>query len=276
MVAVDTPHPLFLRFPRWYEPDGSPRRNPDGSPGITILSDDPAAHPTVGGPDYPRPTWWKEYNGKFSEPEAIDRPLIYRMSGYGSQVTGELEPENTIATARRTSAGRWIDDFSDLPKVFRITSQHKVMPDMVHTGSRFIVSEKMCDLLQEMTVTKQQFLPITVITKRGEEVAGPYFQWNCLTLIDAVIPEKTQCVIKENDPNSRYPLNPDLRDPRKYKIDFRNSFIFYTFSNQKVAGNHIFQTIYSANQTFVDEVFLKEIKERRVKGGGVFPSLRYS
>lgn len=151
---------------------------------------------------------------------------------------------------------------SELKDEFLLTSRHKILYDLFPINGVWSCSIELKSLIEELEPNVHQFFPIRILRKNGglitrengRSINGQYFLFNCMQLIDAILPEKSDRSYLNIFPSGA--------------IGFRRAeYIF--LSKQLIAGKHVWcgdRHSSGGAYVFMSDALMGRIKQAKLKG----------
>lgn len=127
-------------------------------------------------------------------------------------------------------------------------------PDVFPMPGCNAVSQRFKDLVEEFEPGMHQFFPLALRDRRGEPLAQPYYVFNCLVSLDAVLMAESGLTWQFDGPPGK-PF-PSINTSSKL-----------VFSKPAIAGRHLWCLHYlrAGNRLFVSDAFYTELKARKIR-----------
>lgn len=108
----------------------------------------------------------------------------------------------------------------EIPQVLIADKPRKSWPDSFRTtNGLLVVREPVKEVIERLDPGTHQFFALDITTKRGVEIAGPWFAMNVTAKQNSIIVEKSHVLIDETFPEMRCSFFPDSRS-RKGDVVF--------------------------------------------------------
>ncbi|MET1412190.1 DUF1629 domain-containing protein [Roseibium sp. HPY-6] len=156
-----------------------------------------------------------------------------------------------------------------LPKTYRMLSERKTPLEQFVAG-RFgwAISQTFKDMIDDFEPQvglnqpeKNQFVPITLLRKNREPTGVPFYYWNCLNKVDAIIEEKSDVQWRRFETYTGEP---------RYLLEFRTAPSIYAapptiyVDKSRISGRHVWW----GDEHFSNRLFFSDEMKNNAESSG--------